>query len=114
MARCAVSFLNYYPEILEIVASLPQIAFQLSFILLHNYLQYHIVFSVFVTSINGSILEVIQEMTKKWGCTTAGEAQQIPHAALVACFGDRLGTYAWKAVQGLKAEQGQDALLIPR
>lgn len=48
-----------------------------------------------------------EEMTKKWGCTTAGEAQQIPHAALVACFGDRLGTYAWKAVQGLKAEQVQ-------
>ncbi|KAG0625135.1 hypothetical protein M758_2G030400 [Ceratodon purpureus] len=48
-----------------------------------------------------------EEMKKKWGCTTAGEAQQIPQAALVACFGDRLGTYAWKAVQGLKAEKVQ-------
>lgn len=27
-------------------------------------------------------------MKKRWGCTTAGEAQQIPQAALVACFGD--------------------------
>jgi len=45
-------------------------------------------------------------MKRKWGCTTAGEAQQIPQSALVACFGDRLGTYAWKAVQGLKADKG--------
>jgi hypothetical protein len=45
-------------------------------------------------------------MKKRWGCTTAGEAQQIPSAALVACFGDSLGAYAWKAVHGRKAEKG--------
>jgi hypothetical protein len=45
-------------------------------------------------------------MKKRWGCTTAGEAQQIPQAALVACFGDSLGAYAWKAVHGRKAEKG--------
>ena len=49
-------------------------------------------------------------MKNRWGCATAGEAQHIPQQALVACFGDRLGTYAWKAVRGLKAEKGESSL----
>jgi nucleotidyltransferase/DNA polymerase involved in DNA repair len=47
-----------------------------------------------------------EEMKQKWGCLTAGDAQQIPQAELMACFGERLGTYAWKAVRGFQADKG--------
>jgi hypothetical protein len=49
---------------------------------------------------------ILQEMKQKWGCLTAGDAQQIPQAELMACFGERLGTYAWKAVRGFQADKG--------
>jgi hypothetical protein len=61
-------------------------------------------------SFEKGIVEGMQEMKNRWGCATAGEAQHIPQQALVACFGDRLGTYVWKAVRGLKAEKGQTSL----
>ncbi|CAK9270660.1 unnamed protein product [Sphagnum jensenii] len=48
-----------------------------------------------------------EEMKQKWGCLTAGDAQQIPQAELMACFGERLGTYAWKAVRGFQADKVQ-------
>ncbi|KAL2623530.1 hypothetical protein R1flu_003735 [Riccia fluitans] len=48
-----------------------------------------------------------EEMTKKWGISTAGEAQSLPLAALVGCFGERLGNYIWHAVRGIQADKVQ-------
>ncbi|KAL3690645.1 hypothetical protein R1sor_004296 [Riccia sorocarpa] len=48
-----------------------------------------------------------EEMTKKWSISTAGEAQALPLASLVACFGERLGNYIWHAVRGIQADKVQ-------
>ncbi|KAG6541300.1 hypothetical protein Mapa_017353 [Marchantia paleacea] len=48
-----------------------------------------------------------EEMTKKWGVSTAGEAQAVPLASLVGCLGERLGNYVWNAVRGIQADKVQ-------
>ncbi|OAE30486.1 hypothetical protein AXG93_3902s1030 [Marchantia polymorpha subsp. ruderalis] len=48
-----------------------------------------------------------EEMTEKWGVSTAGEAQAVPLPALVGCFGERLGNYVWNAVRGIQNDKVQ-------
>ncbi|CAM6090320.1 unnamed protein product [Calypogeia fissa] len=54
-----------------------------------------------------------EELTQKWGFSTAGEAQALSITTLVGCFGERQGNYVWNAVRGIQADKVQ-AKQVPK
>ncbi|CAM6096420.1 unnamed protein product [Calypogeia fissa] len=54
-----------------------------------------------------------EELTQKWGFSTAGDAQGLSITTLVGCFGERQGNYVWNAVRGIQADKVQ-AKQVPK
>ncbi|KAI5067385.1 hypothetical protein GOP47_0017913 [Adiantum capillus-veneris] len=48
-----------------------------------------------------------EELSEKWNCKTAGDAQKVPLKSLLASFGDRLGNYVYRAVRGIHEDKVQ-------